>query len=308
MKISVQTGNVVDRHGFEKGYKMLKDAGFEAIDWNLDHAWDCGPIYNGGYQKGNCIFEKDLQEVIEHYKEELEIIRKNGLEISQAHAPFPAYTPKCQDIVDYAIGVYIRLIEFCDYIGCPNLVIHGICYEMQDKGKTQADIDKMNDHMYESLIPVLQRTNVTVCLENIFSWKETAVEGHCQNAKEASRYIERLNEKAGKEAFGFCLDTGHSNLLRKDFMAVIPELGAHLKALHIHDNDGNFDRHLAPFTGTIDWNRFIMGLREIGYSHDLSFETFAQVERVKDFGEELENSWLKLIAEIGKTFKKLIEE
>ena len=91
MKLCVQTGDVVDRLGFDKGYAAIKNAGFSAVDWNLDHALKESDLEKGTY-KGTCIFEKSLDEVIAHYAEELSYIRKYDLVINQAHAPFPTYT------------------------------------------------------------------------------------------------------------------------------------------------------------------------------------------------------------------------
>ena len=38
MDISVQTGDVVVDFGYELGAKMIRQAGFTAVDWNIDHA------------------------------------------------------------------------------------------------------------------------------------------------------------------------------------------------------------------------------------------------------------------------------
>ena len=78
MRIGMQTGNTVERLGFESGYAAIKAAGFDAIDWNLDHAVKYSDLINGTFN-GTSIFEKPLDEVIEYYAEELAYIRKNGL-------------------------------------------------------------------------------------------------------------------------------------------------------------------------------------------------------------------------------------
>ncbi len=36
MKLSVQNGNLAYVFGKETTYRMIREAGFEAIDWNLD--------------------------------------------------------------------------------------------------------------------------------------------------------------------------------------------------------------------------------------------------------------------------------
>ena len=53
-------------------------------------------------------------------------------------------------------------------------------------------------------------------------------------------------------------------------------LGRRIKCLHVHDNNGSSDQHMAPLTGTVNWGNFCSSLRDAGYDGDLSFETFNQ--------------------------------
>ena len=312
MLLSVQSQDLVKEFGIEDGYRMIREAGFEAIDWNLDHAWKTAEIQTAEHLEGHCIFERPLSEILAHYEEELNCIRKNGLVITQGHAPFPAYVPGRDDILEYAIGIYRNLILFCDQVGCPRIVIHGIAFRQNDAAEeTEEDNYRRNLHLYESLIPALQQTkNVTVCLENLFSRYDTLGngfrDGHCSDAHEAVEMIDLLNEKAGKHCFGLCLDTGHLNLLRRNFRSYIPQLGNRIVALHIHDNSQDNDRHLAPYTGNICWEEFLREMKRIGYRGDLSFETFAQV-RGNRLPQELAPAFLRLINQIGVYFKSQLE-
>lgn len=306
MEISVQNGGIIQALGKEKCYAAIAQAGFTAIDWNIDHALPGSVIRSMDYA-GKSILEQPLEKVIDHYAEELSIIRKNGLTITQAHAPFPAYLPGHPEVLEYMIGIYRRSIELCDYAGCKNLVIHGISLANIDRENTPEDIEKLNWHLYESLIPTLLKCNVTVCLENLFTWDSAAVEGVCSDPHEAVKFVDGLNAKAGREVFGFCLDTGHLQLLGKSFRSYIPILGSRIKALHIHDNDGRADSHLAPMTGKIDWPVFCDTLREIGYDGDLSFETFQQALAALKVDESLLMPWLTLICQTGEVFRKHIK-
>lgn len=309
MKLCVQSGSIVFDHGYEKGYAMFREAGFEAIDWNIDVHWDAKAIRAGKVPTGS-IFEKPVEDIIAYFADEVAILRKNGLVLSQAHAPFPAYVAGQPQVLDYAIEVYKKCIELCAYYDCRNLIVHGISLTSGDANNTPADIDALNMKLYESLIPTLQKVGgkVVVCLENLFSGKgKNFYEGTCSDPHQAVAYIDALNAKAGMEVFGFCLDTGHINLLQKDFRTYIPILGKRIKALHIHDNDGYADAHLAPYTGSIEWKYFYTALREIGYDGDLDFETFAQTRRER-LEAELVPSYLRLIAEIGAFFRKKITE
>lgn len=306
MEVCIQSADLPDVLGFEKGYSYIREAGFTAIDWNLDHAWKYADLIDGSY-RGKSILEQPLEKVIEYYAEELAMIRKNGLKISQAHAPFPAYIPGRPDVLEYAIEIYIRLIEYCDYAGCENLIVHGISLDEKDTENTFESIEKLNMHLYESLIPTLLRCNVTVCLENLMIWTSRGIiEGTCTDPAQAVSYIDRLNARAGREVFGLCLDIGHLNIAKKDFRTYIPALGKRIKTLHIHDNNGMDDLHMSPFTGNINWAEFCDLLHQIGYEHDLDFETFVQQNRAMNLDEDLLKAWLKVMYETGVYFRKRI--
>ena len=61
--------------------------------------------------------------------------------------------------------------------------------------------------------------------------------------------------------------------MKEDIYESIKVLGDDLKTLHIHDNyAGADDRHYIPFRGTIDWDKFIQGLNEIGYKGSINLE------------------------------------
>ena len=40
MEISVQTGGIIETYGPEKTAKYISQAGFTAIDWNINRGWD----------------------------------------------------------------------------------------------------------------------------------------------------------------------------------------------------------------------------------------------------------------------------
>ena len=87
----------------------------------------------------------------------------------------------------------------------------------------------------------------------------------------------------------------------------IPILGKRIKALHIHDNDGRDDLHLAPMTGTINWAVLCECLKQIGYNGDLSFETFMQTRIAHRFDDALLLPWLQLICKTGESFRNKIQ-
>ena len=99
MKIGIQTGTTCYEIGFSEAYRLYAEAGFEAVDWNMNDHLPTASINKGNYA-GN-IFEKSLEEILEHVAPEISEIKKNGLEIAEAHAPFPAYVAGKPEVLDY---------------------------------------------------------------------------------------------------------------------------------------------------------------------------------------------------------------
>ena len=300
MKVTVQTAGTVWQKDVEDGYRRIAKAGFEGVDFNMDV--DMSKIKNAAELKDVSDFERSGAELVEYYKPHLDAMKKYGLAMTQAHAPFPPYVAGRRDVLDYMISVYKNVIDFCEMVGCPYLVMHGVKHftsDIEDYALSQ----ELDAYLYESLIDTLKDKKIVICLENI----PTPINGKnmesiCCNPILAAEQIDRLNEKAGREAFGFCLDTGHMLLVGKRFETFVPIIGNRLKVLHINDNDGILDRHLAPFAGLVNWKDFITAMRNVGYKGDLSFETVYQMVK-PGVANGLVDEMLRHIHAIGAYFR-----
>lgn len=308
MELSIQTKGLVSELGIDGAYRAVSQAGFTAVDWNLDLSWKRSEIHLGDFS-GGCVFEGSLEQILAYYEQELAAMKKYNLHATQAHAPYPAYSIHAPGLTEYAIPIYRRCIEFCAAVGVPRLVIHGIC-RLYTEEKSEAEVEEQNLFLYRSLIPALKNTNVMVCLENIFTRRPGLgiYAGSGSDATAAARMIDLLNEEAGKECFGFCLDTGHLHLLRMDFRSFVPVLGNRIKCVHINDNDQTEDRHLVPYAGTADWEHFYETMRQIGYGGALNFETHKQYSLSKLKDPAMIGPWLGYLALLGKEMMRRIQE
>ena len=306
MKISVHTGKLVNLFGYENGCKMIREAGFDGLDLNFNDAWNQAEVRNG--KLGHCIFEEDMPLVLKYYEPVFSAIEKSGLEIVQAHAPFPSYVAGFPEINGRIPGIYENCIRLCGEKKIPYLVIHGISREYDGSDMTKEEEIEKNIELYSSMIPALRKTGVVVLLENIF-WdvRGKSYDATCSDPDEAAGLIDRLNEIAGYEAFGLCFDVGHNNLLGWGMEEYIRKLGARIKALHVHDNDGRGDWHGFPGSGTVDWVKFCALLSEIGYRGAINFETFSYYD-LKRVMPELVPTLLSNLAAIGRGFAKAIEK
>lgn len=302
MRIGIQTSEILDTCGIEKGFELIRDTGFDCVDFNLYNYLSYGEIVSGRLES---VFTRPIEEMFRFFDPFKQAAERNHVAIGQMHAPFPSYVKDSPVTNHQLLEIFKNCIALCEHMDCPRLIIHPFFLGYQDKLTPEQEF-ALNMESYAALIPSLQKHNVVVCLENMFSeYKGKIYSACCSDMHDTLRYIDQLNERAGRRSFGFCLDTGHSLLLGLDIEDMILKLGDRLEALHIHDNNGIFDQHIAPYMGNLDWNRFVRGLKAIGYKRDLSFES---TNTLNVFDTELMPQVLALTSAIGRLFARRIEE
>ncbi len=302
MKIAVQTGGILDRFGIDEGFRVIKEAGFDAVDFNIDH---CLKGYNIVNNICQSVLDAPVDEILERTRPYKEAAEKYGIAFYQAHAPFPFYADGKTEMNEYLFGIMEKCCAICDYVDCRLLIVHP-SFNGYDKWLEHDEEWNLNIERYSRLIPALKKYNITCCLENMFVSRDGKIYGAvCSDMYEAAAYIDELNGIAGEKKFAFCFDTGHALLIGKDVYNALLQIGERVEAFHIHDNDGMRDQHIMPYTGKLDWNRFIAGAKAIGFKGTLSFETF---NVTNTFDPELIPDALKLIAATGRMFARRIEE
>jgi len=103
------------------------------------------------------------------------------------------------------------------------------------------------------LIPIARKAGVKLLLENIIS-----------DGTRVHRLMKLLDEVDPAREVGLCLDLGHAHVegnVVAELQAALPRL----HHLHIHDNDGCKDSHLAPGQGTIPWSDVLQVLHRAGF-------------------------------------------
>ncbi|UCD78580.1 MAG: sugar phosphate isomerase/epimerase [Desulfobacterales bacterium] len=75
--------------------------------------------------------------------------------------------------------------------------------------------------------------------------------------------IQILFERLADRGVGFCLDTGHAAAFSQSDLEIwLQTLGPYLGQLHLHDNFGNSDAHLAIGSGKIDFSKIFNYLKK----------------------------------------------
>ena len=305
-KVSVQTARWFDEKKPKESMEYIKECGFEAVDYSLDS------LFKRTFDavKLTSFFDKTIPELEAYYRPLKESAKANGIAFDQAHGILVTYYQDDPKKTEYCMKVTEKMFAVCQYLECPAIVMHP--WIGGSRGTTKEEI-AINMQIYRRLMSAAKKYGVKICLENLWDKIDGEFsEAPCIEPEEACEYIDRLNEEAGMEIFGFCLDVGHVLLYHKDIYEFVKIIGKRLKLLHLHENDGKTDSHLIPFTQVnktgvatcIDWERFLQALHEVNYQGNLSFETFNAITVMP---QEMKKITLKLISDIGKYFRRQLE-
>lgn len=141
-----------------------------------------------------------------------------------------------------AVRVLTDLAGVCDRIGAERLVVHpGHTWGEEMRGSARAALDRSLD----DLAAVQQEVNVRFAVENMGAWDICFFR--------SPEFLVRLADRD----LGFTLDVGHAHV--NGNLESFLERGGAIH-VHLHDNHGNRDDHLACGDGDIDFHRVMAAL------------------------------------------------
>lgn len=256
MRLVTQTDLIAGAVGDLECVRLLKRAGFDAIDWSFFEMTE-----------GQGIFCTD------QWKEHALAIRaeadRGGIAFSQAHAPFPSSRGE-EPFDTVIVERIIRSMEVASILGVRNIVVHPKQHLYYPENSEQLFAE--NVIFYKQLMPHAQRLNIRVCTENMWQVdpnRKYIVGSVCAAPDEFNALIDAVDSPyiAG------CLDVGHSALTGWDIPAFIRKMGQRrLQAVHLHDVNYVEDNHTLPFQEKLPWEDIMAALGGIDYQGDFVFE------------------------------------
>ncbi len=182
-----------------------------------------------------------------------------GLTIPVCHLPFAMPSPDDDRAMSAFAHALSRGLDAAAFLHIPAAVIHPI---VRHSSRTGYDAWRNQNIAFLSLLrKKAHRLGVQLVVENMAGIPYPT---HPTEAVYGSR-AEDLRVIADRLDMSICWDTGHAHLTNLNQAAELTVVGDRLRMLHLHDNDGCHDRHLIPFTGTVDWQNVADGLRTIAY-------------------------------------------
>lgn len=189
-----------------------------------------------------------------------------GFDFVQAHSP--NYNP-LDEAADHEAGMCatLRSIEACAILGIKNIVVHPGYSEKFTYPDGRKVFFEENKKFYRKLIPAMEKYNVNVCIENSAE-NNMGSRYFFMTGAEMSDFANEVNHPL----LHACFDVGHCNMRNTSVYKELLDVGKHLKAVHIQDNFGTYDEHIAPFFGTLDLDACMQALIKINYNGYFTFE------------------------------------
>lgn len=254
LKTSVIIEDIENRELFAETLKLIRDAGFDAVDAGLFSK----ELIGIAKSSSGLAYAKEIRQIVEDC----------GMEVGQCHMPLCSTPNDWPDVIEATK----HMLPFAAAMGAKNPVIHPIRPMNLDDprgGKSFAEMKAMNVAMFRELVPIAEDNGLTVLIENLFT------HGSHQNAlpcytSRAAELNELMDEFPG---MAICLDSGHVVITGQEASQLAYGLGSRVKAVHLHGNNRIGDMHLTPFeTADMAWEPLCKALKEIGYEGTINLE------------------------------------
>jgi sugar phosphate isomerase/epimerase len=221
-----------------KEFARIADLGFTFVDLTLEPP-ACRP---------EQLDAKRLREALERY----------GLGVVGHTAYYLPFASAYESIHSAAIAEAEKCLQVFADVGAPFMNLH---LDYRAPGHDMAWINRRNVAAIERLLPLADRLGVGLMVEN--------VEG--DDADALAPVLDSLPPTVGLH-----LDIGHANIgTRKSHApSLLARYGDRLRHVHLSDNKGKSDDHLAIGAGTISWRQELRGLKATGYDGTITLETF----------------------------------
>ena len=117
------------------------------------------------------------------------------------------------------------------------------------------------------LLETAEKWNVNILAEN---FNRMCIPGTywVDNAADLAELVKYVNHPL----LHACWDTGHGNMVETPQDEALEIIGDEVYALHVQDNMGDIDTHIAPYFGTMDVESLMRGLEKIDYKGYFTFE------------------------------------
>lgn len=256
----------------------MMNAGFEYSVYNASVF--CGLKEFEDLKRNNFKREEDvyLTEQPEKLNEEMEKLilshaRERELKLPIALAPYVASDIKADTVDnDVLIKLAEEMLKAAVAAGCERIIVHPLTIGIEVNNEWD-----VNREFYMGLAALTDSLDSDIRILLINKGKDInghMVRGVCAEPEEAVKWVDTLNELAGKKRFGFCFDIGTATICGQNLYTAMVPLGERLEAVIVRDCDGIHDVSMLTYTACeqgqqTNWLYMIRALRKIDFDGDL---------------------------------------
>ena len=257
--------NMAKNVPLEEGIVWAGKNGFGYVDFQADI-----PPNNLASFDGDRV--KKVRDLCEKYNVEIGVHPSSAINNAE-------YVP----ILAEAVDIYINSnFDLAERLGCGWMVGHG-GYHFGDLGLRK---DLVVERM-KRLVERAEKTNVMIYFENHNLAPEHAEIHYLpHNVEETAWFFDAIKSDHFKWAF----NVAHGHLVPEGWSGFLDAFCAdNIGQVRVNDNNGDYEVHLVPGEGTVDFEAFLGRLNTMGYEgwFSLGFGNEADKIRVKDWFETL---------------------
>lgn len=170
-----------------------------------------------------------------------------------AHGPFYDLNPGSKDpqIRELTKRRFIAALEFCKDIKTNHIVFHTGYQPIFYKNFSELFLD-LSSEVWQDVLNVAIENDIVISIEN--------------SIESTPEIIVKLLSRMNSTSFKACFDIGHFNAFgERSIFECLKEYPPHsIDEIHLSDNNGDFDTHLALGEGEIDFVRFFKEIDKLG--------------------------------------------
>jgi len=213
------------------------------------------------------------------------VLEDPKVEFWSVHGPYGLHfdlSSPSESVRENGVAAYLDVIRIAARLGARTVVAHPGANEDYDLPK--AERLGLSIEPFRRIVDFAAGNSIRIAIEPL---PKKEVGSRLEEVLEIVERIDRPN-------VGVNFDVNH--VYPPEAMPdMIRQAGARILSVHVSDQDG-IERHWLPFKGTLDWEKILAALMEVGYSGPLVYETHIHdVETCDQVGEAIVKNYRRLI-------------
>lgn len=247
--------------------------------------------------------KRHLEEVYSHRKELKNACDTLGLKVAN-FVPMIHHVGSLDSEVLEGVYQQFRLgVELASYFGCETMEIDSFLPDLEFSGElpetASMTVDIRPEFCWEaqwnSFVDIVGRCTQTAAEAGLRLGLHPRVGEIVSNTDALLRLIDAVDN----EALGAVIDTAHLHYSREIVPLSIEKLANRIWHVHLSDNDGKELRHLAPGSGTIDWDAVFLVLKKNGFHGHLVIDVGGNVTDLQAECQKAKESIEDMVHKVG---------